>query len=66
MRELLINRIEELSSTYGKVRLDPKCSRWSNLIFNGVHISKLNFHELSDEILLNVYERFIRQCQKQM
>lgn len=66
MRELLINRIEELWPFYTTIRLDPKSSRFADIKIDGVHISKLDLNQLDDKKLMELFERFIRQCQKQM
>ncbi len=66
MRELLIKRIEELWPLYGNVRMNPKDMRWRNVFIDDVHISKIDLSTASDEIVMRVFERFIRRCQTTM
>ena len=45
---------------------DKSTTRWKNFQQFGEHISQINFNELSDNNLLIVFERIIRQINKQM
>lgn len=68
MREIILQRIQELSSSidgWNNGR-DKSTMRWKNFQQFGEHISQINFNELSDNNLLIVYERIIRQLNKQM
>ena len=64
MRTLLLNRIDEISK--GENDFSKSLMRWRNVLIKDVHISKVVFVELTDEELLEAFERIVRQVYKQM
>jgi hypothetical protein len=64
MKNLILDRIACLKSKYED--FNPGTMRWRSLYLDKVHISKINFSELSDEDLVSAYETIIRYCSKIM
>jgi hypothetical protein len=64
MRELILKRIEELRT---KGEFKKSAMRWRNHNIDAhTHISEFDFNTCSDEMLLHLYERIIRQLSKVM
>ena len=64
MRNLILVRIQELREYhkgFGKTTM-----RWMNFEVNGDHISEARFTNLSDEKLLEEFERIVRRHYTQM
>jgi hypothetical protein len=64
MRELILKRIEEFRT---KGEFKKSNMRWRNYNVDAhTHISEFDFSACSDEMLLHLYERIIRQLSKVM
>jgi hypothetical protein len=68
MRELILNRIEEIKNLYHKSGFSKDTMRWKNFYdeTGKIHISEMKFSDLDDEALLRFFERYIKQCSKMM
>jgi len=70
MKELIINRIEEIKKS--EDGFSKSLMRWRNFdvwTVNGklIHLSQItNWEQFSDEKLLNLFERILRQNSKNM
>ena len=63
MRELVIQRIEEIKSQEGN--FSKQTMKWKRLNVKGVHISELDFNTVYDEDLVPLFEAIISQYTKQ-
>lgn len=57
MRELIINRIEEIKINNRGFKKDS--FKWRSMHCNSIHISEIDFNNLSDEKLMSIYESII-------
>lgn len=57
MRQLIIERINQLGYLHNGY--SPLLARWAHIKINGVHISEVNFNDLTDEDLLKAFEVII-------
>lgn len=69
MKELIIAKLNEIKEKSGGFSRFGTM-RWANIFFDIAgkrkHISEIEFSEVDDEKLLEVFERVVRQCSKQM
>lgn len=59
MRKLILDRIEEISIKENG--FTKSLMRWQNFSINNTHISEVGFNNLTDEGLIEAYERIITQ-----
>jgi len=64
MRELILQRIEEISEQ--EQNFSKSLMRWKNYTIRGNHISETNFKVLPETELLQEFERLVVRCSKQM
>ena len=64
MRNLILNRIEEIRQQKRDFPRDTM--RWRNYLVRGNHISETGFQNLTDESLLQEFERLAAHIKKQM
>ena len=64
MRQLILNRIEEIRQQEND--FSKNIMRWQWYTVKGMHISEAGFINLTDESLLQEFERLITQIKKQM
>lgn len=64
MRELILKRIAEIGEKSDK--FSKALMRWESCYINNIHISKVNFEELNDADLIEMFEKIMRNYYKQM
>lgn len=64
MRDLILKRIEEIRQQERDFSRDTM--RWRNYLVHGNHISETGFQNLTDESLLQEFERLAAHIKKQM
>ena len=65
MRELILQRIQEIKERTARGlhddAFDKRDGRWSQLHVEGVHISEVDFSELSNDQLIYIFEHIVRR-----
>jgi hypothetical protein len=64
MRDLILKRIEEIRIQEKDFPKDTM--RWRNYLIRGNHISETGFQNLTEESLLEEFERLVVRCSRQM
>ncbi len=64
MRDRVLQRIEEIRLKEGN--FDKQTMRWRNAEFGGKHYSLIDFKELNDEYLAQVFEMMVYRFYKCM
>lgn len=64
MRKLILDRLEEIS--VAEQGFTKSLMRWQNFNIKGVHISEVGFNNLTDEALLDAFERIVKRSNIQM
>jgi len=59
MKHIILNRINDLK--FMTENFNKPHRTWSNFKINNIHISKINFEELSNDLLLHTFERMINK-----
>jgi hypothetical protein len=64
MKNLILNRIELIKNN--SENFSPKFMRWKNAFYGMKQFSEIDFNELKDEELLDIFELILYKYFKQM
>lgn len=59
--------MQELIKSYlESINYDKSSMRWKSLNFNGCHISEINFNELTDQELFDIFKKVHKRAMQLM